>query len=93
MIICNSPSLRTSVFKCPKCNNTKFVYNTCKSRFCNSCGIKYAKQRALNIEYKLIIFQLISRLIRHIPDTQFKTIRYYGFYASKSHNYVPLVED
>lgn len=54
MIICNTPSLGTSVFKCPKCNNTKFVYNTCKSRFCNSCGIKYSKQRALNIESKLI---------------------------------------
>ena len=54
MIICNTSTLGTSVFKCPKCNNTKLVYNTCKSRFCNSCGIKYAKQRALNIESKLI---------------------------------------
>lgn len=54
MIICNTPTLGTSVFKCPKCNNTKLVYNTCKSRFCNSCGIKYAKQRALDIESKLI---------------------------------------
>ena len=54
MIICNTSTLGTSIFKCPKCNNTKLVYNTCKSRFCNSCGIKYAKQRALNIESKLI---------------------------------------
>ena len=54
MMICNTSNLGTSVFKCPNCGNTKFVYNTCKSRFCNSCGIKYAKERALNIESKLI---------------------------------------
>lgn len=54
MMICNTSNLGTTIFKCPKCGNTKFVYNTCKSRFCNSCGIKYAKQRSLNIESKLI---------------------------------------
>ena len=54
MMICNSPKLGTSLLKCPNCGNYKFVYNTCKSRFCNSCGIKYAKQRALAIESKLI---------------------------------------
>lgn len=54
MMVCNSPKLGTSLLKCPNCGNYKFVYNTCKSRFCNSCGIKYAKQRALSIESKLI---------------------------------------
>ena len=54
MMICNSPKLGTSLLKCPNCGNYKFVYNTCKSRFCNSCGIKYAKQRALSIQSKLI---------------------------------------
>lgn len=34
---------------------------------------------------KIHIFEFIARLIRHIPDPQFKTIRYYGFYASKHH--------
>ena len=34
---------------------------------------------------KIHIFEFIARLIRHIPEPQFKTIRYYGFYASKSH--------
>ena len=55
MMVCNTSNLGTSIFKCPKCGNTKIVYNTCKSRFCNSCGVKYAKERALNIESKLII--------------------------------------
>ena len=31
------------------------------------------------------IFEWISRLIRHIPDRNFKTIRYYGIYASHKH--------
>lgn len=54
MMICNSPELGSSVFKCPECGNTKLIYHTCKSRFCNSCGIKYSKQRSLAIESKLI---------------------------------------
>lgn len=43
-----------SLFKCPECGKKKLVYNTCKSRFCISCVIKYAKRRTLNIESKLI---------------------------------------
>ena len=34
---------------------------------------------------KIHIFEFISRRIRHIPDEQFKTIRYYGFYSSHKH--------
>lgn len=64
MMICNSPKLGTSVFKCPSCGNYKFVYHTCKSRFCNSCGIKYSKQRSLSIESKLI-----SSTHRHLVFT------------------------
>lgn len=54
MISCKSPSLGFSLYRCPSCNHEKLVPHTCKSRFCNSCGIKYAKQRALSIESKLI---------------------------------------
>ena len=54
MIKCKTPALGSSVFKCPECGNIKFVPHTCKSRFCNSCGIKYAKQRSLSIQSKLI---------------------------------------
>ena len=32
----------------------------------------------------LTVEAFISRLIRHIPDEQFKTIRYYGMYARKN---------
>jgi len=54
MMNCKTPSLGYSCYKCPTCGEEKFIYNTCKSRFCNSCGIKYSKQRALSIESKLI---------------------------------------
>ena len=54
MMICGTSLLGGAIYKCPKCGYCKYLYNTCKSRFCNSCGIKYAKQRALNIESKLI---------------------------------------
>lgn len=30
--------------------------------------------------------EFISRLIRHIPDEQFKTIRHYGMYSRRSKN-------
>lgn len=54
MLSCKTPKLGFSAFSCPNCGEERMVFNTCKSRFCNSCGIKYSKQRALNIESKLI---------------------------------------
>ena len=54
MMICKTKALGYSVYECPDCHKTKIVYNTCKGRFCNSCGIKYAKQRATEILTHLI---------------------------------------
>ena len=45
-------------------------------------------QRHENDKYvveKIHIFEFIGRFIKHIPERQFKTIRYYGFYSSKKH--------
>ena len=53
-MICKTKALGYSVYECPDCHKTKIVYNTCKGRFCNSCGIKYAKQRATEILTHLI---------------------------------------
>lgn len=33
------------------------------------------------------VYKFIAKLIRHIPDKNFKTIRYYGIYAAKNHKY------
>ena len=54
MINCQTTKLGFSLYRCPTCHNEKIGPHTCKSRFCNSCGIKYAKQRATSIESKLI---------------------------------------
>ena len=54
MLDCKTPKLGYNFWKCPKCEYEHFQYNTCKSRFCNSCGIKYSRQRTLNIMSKLI---------------------------------------
>jgi len=48
MMKCKTPDLGYSFYGCPNCDNFMIVYNTCKSRFCNSCGVKYAKQRAVH---------------------------------------------
>lgn len=54
MLDCKTSALGYSLFSCPNCNHEHFQYNTCKSKFCNSCGVKYSKQRTLNILSKLI---------------------------------------
>lgn len=36
--------------ECPNCDNYHMIFHTCKDRFCNSCGIKYAKARANALE-------------------------------------------
>jgi len=43
-----------ALYVCPKCNLKKRVPFTCKSRFCNCCGAKYSKDRALNMSAKLL---------------------------------------
>ena len=46
---CKTKLLGGSIYECPNCHKIMYVYNTCKSRFCNSCGVKYAKQRTNEI--------------------------------------------
>lgn len=49
MLKCKTSKLGYSVYKCPNCQNECIVHNTCKSRICSSCGIKYSKQRTQTI--------------------------------------------
>ncbi|MGX8833382.1 IS91 family transposase [Amedibacillus sp. YH-ame6] len=42
-----------SLFACPACDNFTFVWHTCRSRFCNKCGIKYQKIRSASILNKV----------------------------------------
>lgn len=44
----------------------------------------FDKTEQVEKEETIAVEEFISRLIRHIPDAQFKTIRYYGLYARRT---------
>ena len=54
MIHCGDPSYGGAMYACPDCGELKFVPFRCKSRFCPTCGNKYAMERTTNMSFKLI---------------------------------------
>lgn len=38
ILACRTPTLGTDVYRCPQCERIKFVYHSCKNRFCPTCG-------------------------------------------------------
>lgn len=54
IIGCQDPRKGFALYACPKCGAQVRVPFTCKSRFCNCCGIKYSKDRALSMSAKLL---------------------------------------
>lgn len=50
---CKTFLLGYSVYKCHICDKEKVAPNTCKTRFCSSCGNKYNEDRAISIFSKL----------------------------------------
>lgn len=67
-LICKTFLLGYSVYKCPSCNNEEIVPNTCKTRFCSSCGNKYNEDRAISIFSKLFNWRH-RHVVFTIPDT------------------------
>lgn len=53
VILCFLRDLGHSAYECPFCENFTFVWHTCKSRFCNSCGMKYQKIRSASVLAKV----------------------------------------
>jgi len=53
VIRCRDFRFGYKLFHCFDCNSFKHVLFTCKSRFCNSCGSKYSKERADAVASKL----------------------------------------
>ena len=58
-----------TTFYCEKCATVVKIFHTCKSRFCNSCGIKYAKERShaiaakcINCKHRHIVFTIPEEL-------------------------------
>lgn len=54
MINCGNPSFGGTMYSCPHCGNLKYVPFRCHSRFCPSCGTKYAMARTLKMASKLV---------------------------------------
>jgi hypothetical protein len=75
MIGCQDINKGFALYSCPKCHKTKRVPFTCKSRFCNTCGAKYARDRALNMSAKLI-----KGVHRHVVFTIPQELRKYFAY-------------
>lgn len=65
VIDCHNKNLGCSAYECPNCHDIIFVGNTCKSRFCTSCGYKYKNERvenilqhAINCKHRQIVFTI-----------------------------------
>lgn len=71
-LLCKTFLLGYSVYKCPSCNHEKIVPNTCKTRFCSSCGNKYNEDRAISIFSKLFNWRH-----RHVVFTIAEDLRGY----------------
>ena len=54
MIHCGDPSFGGAMYGCPHCGNLKFVPFRCHSRFCPTCGNKYAMERTTSMAFKLV---------------------------------------
>lgn len=54
IINCGNPDFGYALYVCNHCNKSLKVPFRCKSRFCNTCGVKYAQDRALSMAKKSI---------------------------------------
>ena len=54
IINCGNPDFGHAVYVCDFCHKIITVPFRCKSRFCNTCGTKYAQDRALTMSKKAI---------------------------------------
>ncbi|MDB8714948.1 transposase zinc-binding domain-containing protein [Mediterraneibacter gnavus] len=54
MINCGDPSFGGAMYICTHCKNWKFVPFRCHSRFCPTCGNKYAMERTTSMSFKLV---------------------------------------
>lgn len=54
VINCGNPDYGYALYVCEHCGKFLKVPFRCKSRFCNTCGVKYAQDRALSMVQKSI---------------------------------------
>jgi len=94
MMNCGMLESGFEIYECPNCHKTHIICYTCKSRFCNSCGVKYARQRAeaianatLDVSHRHVVFTIDERLRyyfkknRSLLNTLFEAAKDTIFYA------------
>lgn len=57
MMNCGDPSYGGAMYGCSSCGTLKFVPFRCHSRFCPTCGTKYAIDRTTSMSFKIIRVQ------------------------------------
>lgn len=69
MLICGTLEAGFDIYECPHCHKNHIICHRCHSRFCTSCGIKYARARAANISkstldvnHRHVVFTIDERL-------------------------------
>lgn len=69
IINCGNPNFGYALFVCEHCGKFLKVPFRCKSRFCNTCGVKYAQDRALSMikksircKHRHIVFTMSDKL-------------------------------
>lgn len=72
IINCGNPDFGYALYVCDHCGKFLKVPFRCKSRFCNTCGVKYAQDRALSMAKKSIRCKH-----RHIVFTMSDKLWYY----------------
>ena len=80
---CKTFSLGYSEYECPNCHKSLIVPNTCKSRFCSSCGNKYNEARSISIFSKLF-----KHSHRHVVFTIPEELRIYFRQDRNRLNYI-----
>lgn len=92
-----------SEYTCPDCGESKKVYHTCKSRFCNSCGKAYADKWSeeslnsmLDVSYKHLFFTIPEELRiwflynpKLMPEILFTAIRTSLLKYGKERDFIP----
>lgn len=89
VINCGNPNYGYALYVCEHCKKLLKVPFRCKSRFCNTCGVKYAQDRALSMaqksircKHRHIVFTMSDKLWDYFQKYRFLLG---GLFESSSH--------
>lgn len=78
IINCGNPDFGYALYVCDHCGKLLKVPFRCKSRFCNTCGVKYAQDRALSMakksircKHRHIVFTMSDKLWSYFQKYRF----------------------